>query len=622
MIIERKEKLKNALIICFLLLLLILLSGIGLRIIGDGEKETGELYFSKPSGFYEEGFDLEIFCREPWEIRYTLDSSEPKPDSAIYNGPIEIYDKSGEENLYAGNIFTSVDYFDYSDRKGYVLPEKPVDKCMVVRAAAFDKGEKKTATVTESFFIAYRDRSQYLGIPIISLVLDPDDLFGFENGIYVTGKLGEEDFRRKVEKSDKAQAFLIENPDTPVDGTVKRGNVYMHEAYVYNYSQGGREWERRGSFSFFDGWHKNLLTKDLGVRVRGHNSRNFPQKSLGLFQRELYSAKQFYFPLLKNKVKNSVALSGGGDDMYSLTRDPFLSLLFKKNALAFGVQEFSEPVYLFLNGEFWGTYLISEKEDRQYLRRHYGVDEDDTLIVKNGVLDSGQEERYLKYYGELVEYVLKNDLSRAEAYKGFCDLVDIESLIDYYAARFYVDDSSDWPKTNVAIWRTVRKSDRPYGDKRWRFLNFDNNIELQKDKVDYDSIGAVLSQGKEDYEDLKQEYSMALDRGDGIEALLGRNIFFERMLPYVLFLNDDFKSAFYKRFKEIEDTVYDPVSAIKLLNSVAEKNRLPVVSGYGRWFGDRCGFADFDSKIEEIREFLRNRRYFMDEYMRRACAGP
>ena len=614
------KHLMNIIIPAGLLILTALLFAAGFILKGGAQGEgAAEPVFSKNSGFYDRPFSLEIYGDKGSEIRYTLDGSIPDKDSILYTGPVDIYDRSPEENRYADIIFTSVDYLPYSKRPYYKLPDRAVDKCTVVRAACFDSEGQMSGTVTKSYFVGFKEKPAYNGMDIISLCLDPEDLFSGEKGIYVTGDLGNKDFLRKIEKSEEAKAFLKENPDTPLDGTVKIGDVGMEEAYIYNYSQGGIEWEREGDIEFFDGFGVSLAAGKLGVRVRGHNSRNFPQKSLSFFERKEYQKEQFYFPYLGSKVKNTVALSSGGDDMFSLTREPFLSRLYKENGLSFGVQEFSKPVYLFLNGEFWGTYLLSEKEDKQYLQRHFGVDEDNTIIVKNGVLDSGTEEHFDKLYGELVEYIAKNDPLSDEALEGFFRLVDKDSLMDYFAVRIYVDDNSDWPKTNVAIWRSVNKTDRTYEDGKWRFLNFDNNIELQKIRTDHDTIGLLLEEGEEDYQDLLEDYEEIKAKGGGTSELIKQKLYVDRMLIYYLFRNEGFKKSFLERFREIEDSVYEVSSAEKILDRVAEENRFGVVMGYGRWFGDERGFSDFDREIEDIKYFLRNRRAAIDPYMQSAC---
>ena len=83
--------------------------------------------------------------------------------------------------------------------------------------------------------------------------------------------------------------------------------------------------------------------------------------------------------------------------------------------------------------------------------------------------------------------------------------------------------------------------------------------------------------------------------------------------------NADFRAAFYKRFVDIAQSVYDETNAIGQLEKIAEYMRMPVVKGYSRWFGDRCSFADFDEKIEEIREFFRRRASYIVPDVKEAC---
>ena len=165
----------------------------------------------------------------------------------------------------------------------------------------------------------------------------------------------------------------------------------------------------------------------------------------------------------------------------------------------------------------------------------------------------------------------------------------------------------------------MRKTERPYEDGKWRFLNFDNNIELLKNKADFNTIGTILAQGEEDYADLKEKLDTIKKEGGGPEDLTGKNIHFERMLLYPLFKNAAFRERFYKRFLAIENTVYDTGAAEVLLDRIAAGHRLPVVTGYSRWFGDRCSFRDFDEKVEEIREFLRTRRGYIEPFVKEAC---
>ncbi|TVR82810.1 MAG: dockerin, partial [Saprospirales bacterium] len=58
--------------------------------------------FSHQPGFYTEPFLLEISHPDTKvTIYYTTDGSNPTTESQQYTGPIEIYDRSGEENVYS-----------------------------------------------------------------------------------------------------------------------------------------------------------------------------------------------------------------------------------------------------------------------------------------------------------------------------------------------------------------------------------------------------------------------------------------------------------------------------------------------------------------------------------------
>ena len=52
----------------------------------------------------------------------------------------------------------------------------------------------------------------------------------------------------------------------------------------------------------------------------------------------------------------------------------------------------SRKAVLFLNGEYWGPYLLSEKLTDQMLHDHYGVEKDQVILVKDGELEEGTDD--------------------------------------------------------------------------------------------------------------------------------------------------------------------------------------------------------------------------------------
>lgn len=72
------------------------------------------------------------------------------------------------------------------------MPDYKVDKATIVRAVAYDDFGHHSDVKTASYFIGFSDKNGYTGIKTLSIVTDPSNLFGYETGIYVTGKAYDE----------------------------------------------------------------------------------------------------------------------------------------------------------------------------------------------------------------------------------------------------------------------------------------------------------------------------------------------------------------------------------------------------------------------------------------------
>ncbi len=544
--------------------------------------------FSKESGFFDSDFDLEISSTEG-EIYYTLDGSNPTSLSARYEGPIHICDRSDEENMYASIKECSVALLPYVKRfRGSKAPTEPVLKCTVVRAVVIDKAGNISETETRSFFPGSSD-DYFKDIGVISLVTDPDNLFDYEKGIYVIGKNGVDDFMEHLSASENALKYIAENPDTPTDGSVMIENVQMDEFTNCNYRQRGSAWEREADITIFNDEHELDSSQNCGIRIRGNRTCNFPKKSLNLYARSMYGDKLFKTSFF-NTDYSRLSLFSGGQDELTISKDLLIKDLTED--LNFFSLDFTRPYALFIDGEFWGIYRISEKLDGTTISHRYGVDADEVIIVKSDLLSKGipSDDELL---GEFKHFIQIADFSRGTDYERFQEMADIDSIIDYYSARFYTDKGMDWPNVNTGFWRTRNvKKNNPYADGRWRCVNFDNNSNLDYENISSNTIKKTV-QGTKTY---------------------GPDILFTKLIK-----NEDFKNRFLSRFRYIALETFEPSKSISLLNKYASEIRPYMEMEFNRYYEGYYTITSFDKDIEDIRKYFRERADYIIPMAEEIC---
>lgn len=387
--------------------------------------------FSQESGFYKDAFDLKLTAPEGCTVCYTLDGSDPTAESAHYENPIPVYDRTPEENVYA----------KLAD--AYSAPAAPVDKAMIVRAAAYDAAGGISETVTKTYFIGYEQSDYLQNMPVISLVTDPDNLFDPKTGIYVEG-----------------------DPDIP--GKYGFGN----------YMQKGMEWERPAQFTLFE-QGKAVYSANTGIRIHGYSSSALPQKSFKLYSRAEYGTKKFDYDFFHGAVKNvngehigsfnHLILRNGGNDQKLKLRDRLNQEMAAGGS--FGTQAQTECI-VFLDGEYWGLYNITEKLNESYVTAHYGVKKSTVCMFKDPVEYIEGDVKGLEDYKELLALAV-SDLSDADAYDRAAAVLDTKNFAKYMAAEIIIANH-DINDNNFALWKTdTVDSSNPYADGRWRFLLYD-----------------------------------------------------------------------------------------------------------------------------------------------------
>ena len=427
--------------------------------------------FNLKSGFYNgESIQLEINIEDPEAtIYYTLDGSDPTVDSPVYTNFLLLKDKSLEENVYSKIINVTAE-------RNYV-PKDKIKKANIVRAMAKLSNGTLTPIITGTYFVGLNRKELYGNVPIISIITDPKNLFDYEKGIYVMGKMYDD--------------WVAENPEN--------ANKHGFDK-IGNYNLKGKESERPASIEYFPvDEEKEGFNANVGIRVVSGDSRAFIQKSLRVFFKEKYGQKNIKYEVISGnkrsdgkgnvtKYKSFTIRNGGNDYEYAKIRDLVLQDLITNRGLE---TQQGEIVVLFLEGEYWGVYTLVENYDEHYIANNYDIDDENVVIIKNSKMEAGDENDN-QIFERDTGYVRNEDMSNPSNYEQACKYLDVENFMWYAAFNIYIGNrDSVFKASNWAMWHVRNPVENVYrADGKWRGLSYDNDMSagLFGDENEYNNI--------------------------------------------------------------------------------------------------------------------------------------
>jgi hypothetical protein len=375
--------------------------------------------FSLPGGYYTEA-PLSLALQPPQPdlpLLYTLDGSEPGPANGFpYSQPIHL--------------------------------DATAPQVVIVRARAVTADGSFGPIATASYFLDVP-----ASLPLISLVIDPDDFSGSERGIYA-------------------------NPEMR-----------------------GREWERPAHITFLEPDRQTGFESGVGLRVHGLRTRLLAKKGLRLYFRDEYGNGRLDYPLFPDSELTSfkqLVLHNGGQDMAAKDEPTFRNWTLLRNSLTTQLADplhvdaaRSRPVLLFINGQPWGIYQLRERIDDDFLADHYGIEEADLLDTPEGTeYDDDVKSGSRDHWDALMDFVEANDLREPANHDFVAAQVDLDNFIDYTLLQIYTSNE-DWPFHNVTQYRN-----REAGGK-WQWLLWDNDLALSyhpADSLDRNMVAETIAE--------------------------------------------------------------------------------------------------------------------------------
>lgn len=508
--------------------------------------------FSVRGGVYDGDIELELGCdNEDAVILYTLDGSEPDITSYIYKEPLQIRNECRPNRYTTQKCVNDSEEFNNAD-VSYGVNE--VYKAVVVRARVLRDGRLSEDIQTNTYFMD----SQY-SLPLVSLTTNPDSLFDQKDGKYV---LGSSYYTAKKYGIDNIEIGNYSISDD-IDGNIE---IYRDRECIVNDRV---TFSIAGSASRMSNVQKSLNVKISQDTINGAH----------------FGTKDTY-------EYDCLTLRGTGSSSEELHRYGYASS-FGTNLLQpldIGAQS-GEPCILFIDGEYWGIYFLTEPKGKAYIEQHYQVAKKDIEIVKP------YEYMTTPAFDALYEQIAAKDFRDDAAYEWLRTQIDVDNYIQFVIAEAYFgnQDGLKCGDHNLYLWRESG------GRWKWQAFDFDATF-VDGDNYFKDLRDFVFNGEGED----KKNFSIFL-----FQKLWQNNQFrvaFSEELDQLcstVFLTERVETAFEKHIELLQPEMEENLSRCAMDYSPFKKFSFAVRGIRAEY--DNYSLEDWEHTISDMRRYISNR---------------
>ncbi len=369
----------------------------------------------------------------PWETNedsWCYEGIEPMPNVSLssgwYDGPqtAEVTPTSGTQEIH----YSTNGDLPTSNHPTYTTPIS-INGSSVLSVRALSTGNKLPSKSADVTCIINEENHN---LPVFSVITDSLNLWGYYEGIYVSGPNAQENI--------------------PYFGS--------------NFWEPWSKWSR---LEYFDSEQELQAKAEFDLEIHGGWSRAEPQKSFRFDFKSIYTGPLQY-PVFSQKPfiqeVGNLNIRNGGQHVIS---DKIQDAVFSRVASKTNIHTMAyEPCLLYLNGEYWGVYGIREKIDEEYVEANYDVDEDDVDLLNSWEALAGTNSDFIEAYISLMSV----EPQQNEYYSILDSEFDLDNYIDYFAVETYVQNLDwmgiAWGLNNVKLWRSQQGG-------KWSYVLYDTD---------------------------------------------------------------------------------------------------------------------------------------------------
>ena len=326
---------------------------------------------------------------------------------------------------------------------------------------------------------------------------------------------------------------------------------------MYNAKQKGIELP--ASLSLYE--QEGGFTIACGVSMHGETSLVLPKKNMSVRFRGAYGQSTLNYDIYAAGVTEftNLLLRSGQDFPISIIRNE-LSQELCAQATDKVINQRSIYCILYINGEYSGIYTLKEKANEQLYAGIAGVSRDSVEVLEANVSQGSD------FYKDVVEFCRFNDMSLEENYSHFCDMFDIDSVIDWLILEGYCANT-DLTSGNVRYCRSTEN------DGKWRLMFYD--------------LDASFSTPASVFMNVLSEYAQQ------------NRQFASFMVP--LMDNGEFKDRFLSRAAELMGSVLTVENVMGEIDRLCAIVAPEVERDYARFGGTA---ADWEWSVEQLKAVL------------------